>query len=116
IAQATGRTVHQVQDAVPGPLTPRKYDRGCKPVIETPEKNALIEFLSADPLHRKLPWADLRYYIPGFELYGEHAITTALRSIGYTRAIRPRRVYHTDRHKATRLAFAYEQLSLRPPS
>ena len=51
---------------------------------------------------------------PGFELYGERAITTALRSLGYKRIIRPRRIYLTDRHKANRVAFAYEQLALRP--
>lgn len=114
IAQVTGKTTRQVQDAITGPLTPRHKNRGCKPVIKTPEKNALVESLRVDPFYRKLPWADLRYYIPGFEHYGEHAITTALRSIGYTRKIRPRQIYLSDRHKADRLAFAYEQLSIRP--
>jgi hypothetical protein len=82
--------------------------------LKTPEKDALVQFLHADPMNRKLPWADLRYYIPGFELFSEHAITTALRSLGYKRIIRPRRIYLTDRHKANRLSFAFEQLALRP--
>ena len=114
IAQATGKTFHQVQDALTGPLTPRRNRCGRKPTIKTPEKNNLVQFLDADPMNRKLPWADLRYYIPGFELFSERAITTALRSLGYKRVIRPRRIYLTDRHKANRLAFAYEQLALRP--
>jgi hypothetical protein len=95
-------------------LTPRKDKRGRKPLIKSPEEGALIQWLRSDPLYRKLPWADLRYYIPGLELYGEHAITTALRSLGYKRVIRPQRIYLTDQHKANRLAFAYEQLALRP--
>lgn len=114
IAQATGKTFHQVQDALTGPMTPQKHRRGAEAAIKSPEKNALVEFLRTDPLHRKLPWADLRYYIPGFELYGQRAIATALRSLGYSRKIRPRRIQLTDRHKADRLAFAYEQLALRP--
>ncbi|KAK4099324.1 hypothetical protein N658DRAFT_167612 [Parathielavia hyrcaniae] len=64
IAQATGKTFHQVQDALTGPLTPRKNRCGRKPVVKTPEKDALVQFLNSDPMNRKLPWADLRYYIP----------------------------------------------------
>ncbi|KAK4095742.1 hypothetical protein N658DRAFT_100377 [Parathielavia hyrcaniae] len=37
---------------------------GRKPVVKTPEKDALVQFLNSDPMNRKLPWADLRYYIP----------------------------------------------------
>ncbi|KAK4042963.1 hypothetical protein C8A01DRAFT_44033 [Parachaetomium inaequale] len=66
IAQATGKTFHQVQDALTGPLTPKRNRCGCKPLLKTPEKNALVQFLHSDPMNRKLPWADLRYYIPGF--------------------------------------------------
>ena len=64
--------------------------------------------------YRELPWGDLRYYIPGFEVFGEQAIYTALRSLGYKRVKRPRRIYLTDRYKAARLNFAYDMLSQRP--
>jgi len=114
IAQATGKTFHQVQDALTGPLTPKKNRCGCKPVLKTPEKNALVQFLNSDPMNRKLPWADLRYYVPGFQLFGERTIRTAMQALGYRRIIRRRRIHHTDRHKANRLSFAYEQLDLRP--
>lgn len=65
-------------------------------------------------MNRKAPWADLRLFIPGFDVYGEQAITTALRSLGWKRQIQRRRIHLTPRHKATRLQFAYEQLGLRP--
>ncbi|RYO94511.1 hypothetical protein DL764_007830 [Monosporascus ibericus] len=81
IAWATSKTIRQMQGAMSGPLSPRRNRVGRKPVIKTPKKNTLIEFLNADPINRRLPWADLRYYIPGYEVYGEHAITTALRSL-----------------------------------
>jgi hypothetical protein len=102
-----------VQLALQGPLTPRKKGKP-RPIIKTPQKNELVEFLRADPLNRKLPWADLRYYIPGFELFGERAISTALESLGWKRSIRQRQIQLTDKYNADRLAFAYEQLPLRP--
>jgi hypothetical protein len=114
LARATGKTYRQVERACKGPLTPRKQQTGRKVLIRTPVKAILKQFIEADPLHRKLPWCDLPYYIPALELYGEHAISTAMQSLGYKRVIQPRRIYLTDRHKAARLAFAYEQLELRP--
>lgn len=114
IAKATGHTIGQVRLALTGPLTPQKHRCGKKPLLRTPQKTQLREFLAADRLHRELPWPDLRWYIPGFELYGEQAIRTALRAIGYRRQVRKHKIHLTDRHKAARLTFAYEQLSLRP--
>ncbi|KAK3341845.1 hypothetical protein B0T25DRAFT_523079 [Lasiosphaeria hispida] len=88
--------------------------RGRKPVLRTPQKIQLREFLLEDPAYRNLPWPDLRWYIPGFEIYGEEAIINALRAMGWKRRVRPRRIVLTERHKAARLTFAYEQLYLRP--
>ena len=53
IAQATGKTVHQVQDALTGPLTPRKNPGRPKLVIKTPGKNTLLQSLHADPMKGK---------------------------------------------------------------
>jgi DDE superfamily endonuclease len=115
IVEATGRTYQQVQDACTGPLTPQKPNRcGRKPLIRTPEKDVLIQYLRSDVRYRELPWPDLRYFIPGFELFSEQAIYTALQQLGYLRSKRPRRIHLTDFRKARRLAFAYEQLALRP--
>lgn len=83
-------------------------------MLRTPQKIRLREFLLSDRKHLEIPWPDLRWYIPDFDHYGEDAIRTALLSMGYKRKIRPRRIHLTEQHKADRLAFAYEQLALRP--
>jgi ketohexokinase/beta-glucosidase len=115
ISEVLGLTPKQVQDAVKGPLTPQKASKvGPKPVVRTPQKELLRQYLQSDILFRQLPWQDLRYYIPGFELFGESAIYTALRSLGYKRIKRRRDLNLPDRYRAKRLAFAYEQLALRP--
>ncbi|KAK0710873.1 hypothetical protein B0H67DRAFT_452812, partial [Lasiosphaeris hirsuta] len=54
IAKATGKTVRQVQDALGGPLTPRRRQAGRKPLIRTPEKRRLEQLLLSDPLYRRL--------------------------------------------------------------
>lgn len=118
IRKATGYTERQIQKAINGPLTPRKA-RGnhCGPrstVFNTPQKNQIREALHDDKVARKLSWSDLRYYIPGFDRWGEQAFVTAMMAAGFKRRIQPRRLKLTDRHKAARLAFAYEQLTLRP--
>jgi hypothetical protein len=104
-----------VQEALKGPLTPQKSGNvGPKPVISTPFKELLRQYLQSDKLFRYLPWQDLRYYVPGFELFGEEAIYTALRALGYRRRKRCRDLDLPDEYRAQRLAFAYEQLALRP--
>ncbi|KAK3358067.1 hypothetical protein B0T25DRAFT_540878, partial [Lasiosphaeria hispida] len=85
IAKATGKTARQVQGAFRGPPTPHRRQSGRKPVLRTPEKNRLQQLLLSDPLYRRLPFSDLQDYLPGFETYGEHAIRTALRALGYHR-------------------------------
>ena len=115
ISQTLGVTIRQVERACDGPVTPQKTGHvGRLPLIRTPQKEILRHYLEADDLFRELPWGDLKYYIPGFELFGETAIFKALRSMGYSRRKRPRRIELTAQHRAARLAFAYEQLALRP--
>lgn len=115
ISQALGATQRQVQWACDGPVTPQKAGHvGRLPLIRTPQKEILRHYLEADSLFRELPWGDLKYYIPGFELFGETAIFRALRSMGYSRKKPPRKIELTYQHRAARLAFAYEQLALRP--
>ncbi|KAK4206284.1 hypothetical protein QBC37DRAFT_238537, partial [Rhypophila decipiens] len=81
LARLTGKTIRQIEYACQSPLTPRKTRSGRRPLISTPQKESLRRLLQSDILYRKLPWSDLRYYIPGFEVYGEGAILTALRSL-----------------------------------
>src|SRR6185437_10026186 len=59
IAQATGKTVRQVQNACTGPLTPQKHKKR-RELIRTPNKQRLKSFLDEDERHRRISWEDLR--------------------------------------------------------
>jgi len=114
IAANTPYTYRQIQWACNSPLTPQK--RGPKKgLINTPLKCRLNLWLLEDEVNRQIPWCDLRYFLPPeLSIYGERALTTALRSLGYRRALRPRRIGRTETNKRQRVAFAREQLRLRP--
>ncbi|KAK3983761.1 hypothetical protein QBC44DRAFT_375942, partial [Cladorrhinum sp. PSN332] len=116
IAKETGFTWGQVQYACRTPLTPRKTKHcGRKPTRFDASQKAIIQHaLDNDPIARKLNWPDLQWYLPGFEFFGEQSFAVAMRAAGFDRGVRPRRILLTDAHKAARLAFAYEQLALRP--
>lgn len=87
IADATQKTVRQVQWACNGPLTPQKARSGRPPGIRTPERLELQRWLLSGDFHREVSWSDLRFFLPPeLSHYGETAIFTALRKLGYRRA------------------------------
>ncbi|KAK4196960.1 hypothetical protein QBC40DRAFT_158910, partial [Triangularia verruculosa] len=115
ISKATGASIRQIQYACNSPLTPRSNRRGRKPSQFTDEeKDHITRSLNDDHIARKLTWLDLRYYISGFEHWLDKAFTIAMRAAGFDRKVPPRRIQLTPAHKAARLAFAREQLALRP--
>ncbi|KAK3985964.1 hypothetical protein QBC44DRAFT_334189 [Cladorrhinum sp. PSN332] len=115
IAKKTGFTFAQVQYACHSPLTPQKKRCGRKKtVFSTPEKNRIAYILHNDEIARKLTWADLQWYIGGFELWGEQAFVTAMKNAGWKRKVRPRKIHLTPAHKTARLTWAREQLERRP--
>jgi len=115
IAYATHHTVRQVQSACTNPLTPQKSRSGRQGLIRTPDKRQLKTWLKEDDFHRQIPWQDLPFFLPpNLAIYSYHSIITALRSMGYKRAIRPRRIKLTEANKRARVNFAKEQLQLRP--
>ncbi len=68
-----------------------------------------------DPRHREIAWRDLPQVIPPpLSTYGERAISRALQSLGFHRTTHPRVLKLTERNKAQRVAFARQQLELRP--
>ena len=96
-------------------MTPQKSRSGRQGLIRTPDKRQLKTWLEEDDFHRQIPWQDLPFFLhPNLAIYSYHSIITALRSIGYKRAIRPRRIKLTKANKQARVNFAREQLQLRP--
>ncbi len=117
IASKTPYTYRQVQQACTGPVTPQKKKCGRRKLLATPQKEKLQLWILQDGVHRQIPWSDLRYFLPPeLSCYGEVALTTALRSLGYRRAIQPRRIKRTEANKRSRVAFVQAQLRLRPRS
>ena len=56
IAKATGKSYFQVEKAYQGPVTPQKQTRtGRKPLIRTPQKQFLKQYLESDVFYRELP-------------------------------------------------------------
>jgi transposase len=93
----------------------KKKNRHRKGVLNTPQKKQLQDWLTANDDHRYISWRDLPLFLPPpLNNYRERAITTALRSLGYRRLIRSRRIYLSDANKRARVAWAQEQLRLRP--
>ncbi|RYP72527.1 hypothetical protein DL771_004167 [Monosporascus sp. 5C6A] len=64
--------------------------------------------------HRKIAWNHLPFYVPGLERYGEDAINSAMKSLGYSRIIRRRQVKLTAQQKKARKRFAERWLQLKP--
>jgi hypothetical protein len=116
ISAKTGHSIRQVQRACDGPVTPQKCKgRQGKVKITTPQREKIRVWLFEDPIHRELPWNDLRYFLPPeFHSFGDYSIHTALRTLGYKRRVRRRKIILTDANKRIRVNFAKEQLQLRP--
>ncbi|KAK4186169.1 hypothetical protein QBC35DRAFT_453565, partial [Podospora australis] len=68
--------------------------------VHQPAKRSIDELLHNDEIARKLCWADLQYYIGGFERWGYRSSVIAMQKAGYKRAIPPRRVLLTRACKA----------------
>ncbi|KAI1826570.1 hypothetical protein F4861DRAFT_66119 [Xylaria intraflava] len=86
IAAKLGYTQRQVQTACSKPTTPKK--RRGKVAIDTPTRRRIKDWLEEDPARQRLGWHNLPMLIPGLGYYGESAITTAMRTLGYRRRAR----------------------------
>ncbi|KAI2626861.1 hypothetical protein GGS21DRAFT_264842 [Xylaria nigripes] len=96
IATELGCTQKQVQKACTEPLTPKK--RRGKVAIDSPQRERIKDWLEEDPARLKIAWRDLPAAIPDFPYYGEAAINTAMKTLGYTR--RDGRTRRAPRSKA----------------
>jgi transposase len=112
IASRTGFTQRQVQRAVTGPPTPQKPRViPSKYKLNEEARQQLRDFLANEQeISRKVAWNDLRYLIPGFEIYGDRAIHTALKDMGYQRRKRHKSLRLTASTRAKRRDFCSEWL------
>ena len=114
IAQKMRKTPQQIQDACILPATPRKNEKR-EGAIGPELREQLRAWMEEDPRRREIPWDDLRFYVPEpLSSYGPTALKTALRTLGFRRRIRPRKVELLPAQREARLAFAEEQLRLHP--
>ncbi|KAL8335162.1 hypothetical protein RB598_009381 [Gaeumannomyces tritici] len=116
IAEAMGITRRQAQLACEGAVTPHKAGRvGPHHKKATDEQiRALKEFLHEDPRHRQIPWADLRYLVPGFEDWGRTAMHSLLYSLHYKRMQQGVKLPLSPRVRQLRLRFAHWALERWP--
>ncbi len=92
-------------------LTPQKNKTGRHPLLHTPEKKTLKDWLLGSPSHRRVPWRRVPHYLPQLNAK-EDAITTAFRDLGFCRRTSHRKGFSDDpRVIAERLAFAQDGLT-----
>src|SRR5438270_4317037 len=70
-------TPRQIQHARTHRLTPQKPKAGRKPLIRTPQRRRLEEWLLSSPSHRRIPWRHIPKVEKEFQGYGERALSTA---------------------------------------
>jgi hypothetical protein len=89
-------TNRQIQYANRHRVTPQKRRNGAKPKLSSPEKRALEAWLLESPSRRHIPWKQIPLCAPEFSDIGEHAIHTAMKSLGYGRRVAKRKGFSTD--------------------
>ncbi|WQF77139.1 hypothetical protein CDEST_02153 [Colletotrichum destructivum] len=113
ISATTGFTQRQVQGACER-ATPQKAGskRGRGYRIRTPHREKLGSVLVSDLWAKGRPWGDLRWIVPGLEIYGEAAITSTLKAMRFRRAARPKTLDLQPEVKALRKVICQGYLDL----
>ena len=115
IASHTGYTYRQVQYACGNPVTPQRGNHVTRPGIKTPIRQQLAAWLREATAHRRIPWSEIYLVAPSpLNGFRESAYRTAMKLLGFERKVRPHHIHLTAIHKENRIAFAQEQLRLRP--
>jgi hypothetical protein len=111
IRETLGVTEGQIRWAKAHPITPQHYRAGKRTAVRTPQKTALETWLLQSPSHRRIAYKQIPFRLPELSLFGDKAITIAIRSMGYKRRTALRKGFSEDPVvKAERLAFAREAI------
>ena len=108
IATKLHLTRAQVRYAIDHRLTPQRKARGRKALLDTPHRKRLIEWVTTSEANRRIKWIDIPSQL-GWDC-GEKTIRAAFKKEGYARRIARRKPPLTARHKADRLAWAWEHV------
>ena len=83
IRKVLGVTESQIEYTRNHRITPQKSKTGRKPLLRTPQRNCLEEWLLSSPSHRRIRFDIIPRHILEFERIGEKAIKTAFDLLGY---------------------------------
>ena len=96
------------------PITLQKNKCGRKPIIQTPQQNALDRWLHPFPSYRRIPYRQISQQAPpelGLEGIGEKALATAFDLLGYSRRAAKKKGFSDDTVIwSERLQFAREAI------
>jgi len=106
IALQLNLSINQVQYAIAHRITPQKHRSGVKPRINTPQRKALVEWVTSSKETRSVPWPDIPSIL--HLQCGEKAIRRALRKEGYVRGIARRKPPLTPKQIQDRLDWAWD--------
>jgi hypothetical protein len=114
IADFLGITIRQVHYALKHRYTPQGHCCGRKPLLDTPRRRDLLNWIHESPSHRLTKWVDIPAILDLGIVYGEEAVTTALRTEGQGRYISRRRPPLSHRNRVKRREFAVEHIDWTP--
>ena len=83
IREVLGVTESQIEYARKHRVTPQKSKTGRKPLLRTPQRNCLEQWLLESPSHQQIQFQDIPQHMPEFEDIGEKAIKTAFNLLDY---------------------------------
>ena len=105
VKELTGFSTKQIRNALKSPTPARRPGR--PPVMTSDEVDKLISYISASRANRRRTYLELSIFLFN-QKYGESAIRSTLRRLGYKRYIALRKPPISEKNRLLRLAFAYE--------
>jgi len=94
-----GYTISQIERTRHSRLTPQVHRRGRKPFINTPTRHSMEQWFLKSPSRRHIAFKHIPALAPpelGLQGYGEQAIRTAFKLVGYGRRVAKRKGFLDD--------------------
>ena len=94
-----GYSLSQIQRAKYSRLTPQVHRRGRKPLIQSPTRQELINWMEESPSRRYIAFKHIPQIAPprlGLQNRKQQAIRTAFKLVGYGRRVAPKKGFSED--------------------